>query len=410
MNTFGQRVRKGLKYRFDRFTRKLGRDHRWTLRLANEPAELGELKTLARLAGRQTAFTSPRLFDRQLEVIRPPAIETAVPDLYLLELNDVAVIGATMAVVRDGRVLHPELLHTEPIHDLKAPDIYEFSDPGRRVLTFKTYTRFGGRRRIRRGVHLLKEHSANYYHWLFECLPRLIYFIENIRGIRPDEKFTLLVDHNIQEQGLDAMRRLIRFPFEIEKVRRGEVVYCDQLLYPSAFWYSLDNSKHRVDPYRDYAVDKYAVEMIRAAFRPLMKREKPSRKIYLPRLSTQVRRIINADQVEALMRARGLEFIYPHEFSFPEQVELFSSAQLVVGATGAAFSNLVFMQPGTRAVIFSPKQMEVFNYYIFQQQADVARVELAHLLTVPARPDHFYVHDDFYLNCDDLQTLIERIR
>ena len=87
----------------------------------------------------------------------------------------------------------------------------------------------------------------------------------------------------------------------------------------------------------------------------------------------------------------------------------FSSARIVVGATGAAFTNMVFMQRGTKAIIFSPRQFEVFNYYIFQQQADVAGVELMHLLAVPAKQENFYVHDDFYVNCDDLKNLVNRI-
>lgn len=404
-----KKIRNGLRRRFDRIIRKLGKNHSLSLTLVNDHAELGVLRPLCGLSNRQTGFSSPLLYDQQLEVIRQPAIKAAVPDLHLLELHDVGVIGSTMAVVRNGKVLHPELLHTEPIHDPKAPDIYQFADAGRKSLNFNTFTRFGGRRRIKMGIHLLKEHSFNYYHWLFECLPRLMYFIENINKAGNHEKFTILVDHNILEQGLDAMRRLINFPFEIERVRRGELVSCDKLFYTSPLWYSLDNSRHRVDPHRDYAVDKYAVKVIRNSFRDLMKRNAPSRKIYLPRVASQVRKIINSKQVEDLMREHGFEFIYPHEFSFGEQIELFSSAKIVVGASGAAFSNMVFMQPGTKAVIFSPKQMEVFNYYIFQQQADVAQVELMHLLAVPAKQDNFYVHDDFYLNCDDLQTLIQSI-
>jgi capsular polysaccharide biosynthesis protein len=401
-------IQNGLGRQFGRLIRKLGKKH-LSLTLVDDHAELGGLRPLCGLLDRQTCFSSPLLFDRRLEVIRQPAIIAAVPDLHLLELNDVGIIGSTMAVMRDGKVLHPELLKTKPIHDSKAPDIYQFADAGQKSLNFDAFTRFGGPRRIKVGIHLLKEHSANYYHWLFECLPRLSYFIENINKAGSHEKFTILIDQNIPEQGLDAMRRLIHFPFEIESVRRGELVFCDKLFYTSALWYSLDNSKHRVDPYRDYAVDKYAVETIRNSFCNLAIHGPPSRKIYLPRVVGQVRKIINSKQVEDLMRANGFEFIYPHEFSFGEQIELFSSANVVVGATGAAFSNMVFMQPGTKAVIFSPKQMEVFNYYIFQQQADVAQVELMHLLTVPPRQDNFYVHDDFYVNCDDLQTLIQRI-
>ena len=404
-----QRIRKAMRRRYARCLRKLGKNHQLSLALVDDPVELGSSKSLARLANRQTAFSSPLLFDQQLEIIRQPALQTEVPDLQFLELNDVGVVGATMAVVREGKVLHPELLHTKEIHDDKAPDICRFADAGRKILTFNTYTRFGGRPRVKAGVHLLKEHSSNFYHWLFECLPRLMYFSENLNQAGQHEEFTVLIEDNILAQGLEAMRRVINFPFQIETVRRGELVLCDKLFYVSPFWFSLDNSKHRVDPYRDYAVDKLAVEKIRDAFRPLMKSAPPTRKLYLPRAASQARRIINAQAVEDLMRENGFEIIYPHHFSFAGQVELFSSAKIVIGASGAAFSNMVFMQPGTKAVIFSPKQLDVFNYYIFQQQADVAQVELMHLLAAPAKHDNFYVHDDFLVNCDDLQALIRRM-
>jgi capsular polysaccharide biosynthesis protein len=255
----------------------------------------------------------------------------------------------------------------------------------------------------------LKEHSFNFYHWLFECLPRLNFLIANLSKLGQHEKLTILVDGDILPGGMEAMQRLIKFPYEIEVVRRGELVSCDKLFYVSPFWFSLDNSRHQVDAYRDYAVDKYAVQTTRDSFRDLASRAAPTRKIYLPRIATQVRRIINAEQVEALMRDNGFEIVHAHDLTFAGQVELFSSAKVLIGASGAAFSNMVFMQPGTKAVIFSPKQLEVFNYYIFQQLADVAGVGLSHLLSVPAKKDDFFIHDNFTVNLDDLKTLVSRI-
>jgi capsular polysaccharide biosynthesis protein len=408
-SVLGRRVRNALRRRYHQTLRTLGTKHRFTVELVDAPEKLGGVRVLACQSNRRTSFTSPRLYDQKLEVIRQPALETKVPDLHFLELQDVSVVGATMAVVRDGRLLHPELLYTKPNHDDKAADICQFADAGRRAVDFNAYTRFGGRPRVKLGIHLLKEHSANYYHWFFECLPRLLYFLQHRELTGVCDRFTILIEDNILAAGLDALRRLINFPCDIETVRRGELVSCEKLFYVSPFWYSLDNSKYRVDPYNDYAVDAQAVRSVREAFRSLLSTSLPTRRIFLPRAATQVRRISNAPEVEALMQQNGFEIIHPHRCSFAEQVEIFSRARVVVGASGAAFSNMVFMQPGTKAVIFSPKQLEVFNYYIFQQQADVAGVELAHLLAVPEKQAGFYVHDDFHVNCDDLQTLVTRL-
>lgn len=404
-----RRIRRGLRRRWDGCIRKLGKDHHHELALVKSETEFGGARVLAGVRDRKTTFSSPVLYDQKLEIIRQPPLETTVPDLTLLELCEVTVVGGTMAVLRDGKLLHPELLHTKAIHDDKAADVCRFVDAPRTTVGLDAYTRFGGRPRIKVGIHLLKEHSANFYHWLFECLPRLLYFIENLGQVQQAGKFTLLIEDNLLPAAHDSLRRVISFPFEIETVRRGEMVHCDKLFYVSPFWYSLDNSKHRADPHHDYAVDKLAVQKIRDTFRPLMKTGPPTRRLFLPRAATQVRRISNTAEVEALMRKHDFEIIHPHLFSFAEQVALFSSAKVVIGASGAAFSNLVFMPPGAQAVIFSPKQLEVFNYYIFQQQADVAGVALAHLLAVPAKHDDFYVHDDFMVNCDDLQALIQSL-
>ncbi len=406
---FARKVRNGLNRRLDLVIRKTGRKKSLSLDLAEDHTEFGEFATHASITNRHTELSSPRLYDQGLEIIRQPAIKAAVPDLFLLELNDVQVIGSTNAVVHGAKVLHPELLHTESLHDSKAPDLYQFTDAKRRKLNFNTFTPLGGQRRVKVGIHLLKEHSFNFYHWLFECLPRLNYFIANLSKLGRHEKFTLLIDNDILPGGTEAMRRLIKFPYDIEVVRRGELVSCDKLFYVSPFWFSLDNSRHQVDAYRDYAVDKYAVQTTRDSFLYLVSRTAPTRKIYLPRIATQVRRIINADEVEQLMRENGFEIVHAHDLTCAGQVELFSSAKVLIGASGAAFSNMVFMQPGTKAVIFSPKQLEVFNYYIFQQLADVAGVELAHFLSVPVKKDDFYIHDNFTVNIDDLKTLMNRI-
>jgi hypothetical protein len=398
-----------LRRRFDQCLRKLGQDQHHELTLVKNESEFGGARVLASQRQRQTSFKGPVLYDQKLAVIQQPPLQTGVPDLTLLELENVTVVGGTMMVFREGKLLHPELLHTKARHDDKAADVCRFVDASRTKVALDGYTRFGGRPRVKAGIHLLKEHSANFYHWLFECLPRLLFFLQNRSAVPADTKLTVLVEENILPAAHDSLRRVINFPFEIETVRRGELVQCDKLYYVSPFWYSLDNSKHPVDPHHDYAVDRLAVEMIRNTFRPLMKSAPAARRIFLPRAATQARRISNAAEVEALMRKNGFEIIHPHLYSFAAQIELFSTAQLVVGASGAAFSNLVFMPAGAKAVIFSPKQLEVFNYYIFQQQADVAGVELAHFLAVPAKHDDFYVHDDFLVNCDDLQTLIQRL-
>ncbi len=409
MTALRKKIQAGLSRRFDKFIRGVAPRQKLSLKLVDNFKEFGGVEKICSLTDRRTRLSPPQLLDTHLVEIRQSQIEVASPDVHLLEFRDVQVVGLNLAIIRGDKAFHPELSYTEPTHDYKTPDLCQFESGERKRLAFNVHSRPLVKKRIKVGFHLLKEHSYNYYHWLAECLPRLAYFCENVKRVQPDQEIFVLIDSFLGEQYKEAIRRIINFPFRLQVVRRGELVHCDRLFYVSPFWYALDNSKHQVDPQRDFAVDKFAIEVLRCSCCPAGTNTKPSRKIYLPRVATQVRRIINAPEVEQVMRENGFEIIHAHQFTFAQQVELFASVKIIVGATGAAFSNMVFMQPGSKAVIISPKQLEVFNYYIFQQHADVAGVELMHLLAVPEKHDGFFVHDDFSVNCDDLRALLKRL-
>jgi capsular polysaccharide biosynthesis protein len=60
-------------------------------------------------------------------------------------------------------------------------------------------------------------------------------------------------------------------------------------------------------------------------------------------------------EIWAQLQNRGFESVKCEKLSVQEQAEVFSSAEVVVGAHGAALTNLVFCRPGTRVVeLFSP--------------------------------------------------------
>ena len=55
------------------------------------------------------------------------------------------------------------------------------------------------------------------------------------------------------------------------------------------------------------------------------------------------------------LQNRGYDSVDCGKLSVQEQAEIFGSAEVVVGAHGAALTNLVFCRPGTRVVeLFSP--------------------------------------------------------
>jgi capsular polysaccharide biosynthesis protein len=83
----------------------------------------------------------------------------------------------------------------------------------------------------------------------------------------------------------------------------------------------------------------------------------PRRKIYVLRGQTARRRILNEEEVCAIFQRHGFEIFDCSNLPICEQAALFAESQFIAGAHGAAFSNLVFCQPGASVLeIFATPQ------------------------------------------------------
>jgi capsular polysaccharide biosynthesis protein len=75
-----------------------------------------------------------------------------------------------------------------------------------------------------------------------------------------------------------------------------------------------------------------------------------TRRLYLSRAGTSRRRVSNEADLVAMLSSRGYEVVHPETLSVRAQIDLFSRASHIVGASGAALSNMVFAAPGAQVV------------------------------------------------------------
>ena len=78
------------------------------------------------------------------------------------------------------------------------------------------------------------------------------------------------------------------------------------------------------------------------------------------RRGTKARTVKNQKVIEKLLSRRGFEVVDPSTLTLPEQRELFSSAEIVVGASGAVMTNYLFMRPGSAVIALTSRQL--FDY------------------------------------------------
>lgn len=175
--------------------------------------------------------------------------------------------------------------------------------------------------------------AKNYYHWLFDDLPRL----KLLEGVI-DEIDYLIVPHDLKRFQLETLD-LLGFPeSRLLKIKDGMHLQCERLLVPS-FGSTWNMS--------------WTCEFLRDSFLPDDLAE-PHRLIYISRKDATYRKIVNEEEVEDYLREIGFEIAQTSELPFLEEVRICAEAKIVVGPHGAGLCNVIFCRDAKVLEIFPP--------------------------------------------------------
>lgn len=186
-----------------------------------------------------------------------------------------------------------------------------------------------------------------YYHWLFDAMPK--FFLLQRAGLFEKMDYFL-----VPNNALPFQKELLRlFGVPQNKIINALVenhIEADTLYVASYVRLG------ELQP-------KWACDFLR---RSLVKESAPTknRRIYVSRKDALVnRQIYNEDELIDVLKSYGFEIVLLAKMSVAEQAKLFNEAEIVVGAHGAGFSNLVFCQPGTKVLEFFPENYVRHSYY-----------------------------------------------
>jgi capsular polysaccharide biosynthesis protein len=185
--------------------------------------------------------------------------------------------------------------------------------------------------------------QGGYYHWLFEVLPR----IHMLRTQHPStNRLFAQATHRFQRESLELLR--IAGP-ELINSEDYEFVSAEELVVPF----------HEIGPRMQYP--KWVSDFLRAALLPAATQERsadPITRLYISRDDAQWRRVVNEPEVLEVLEPLGFRPVKLGQASILQQVRLFHDAEVVVAPHGAALSNLVFSQPGTKVIEFQQLKLD----------------------------------------------------
>jgi capsular polysaccharide biosynthesis protein len=185
------------------------------------------------------------------------------------------------------------------------------------------------------GASIISLWGENYFHWIFNCLPRLA--VLQASNIAFDY---LIVPENLRPFQSATLERLgysgdMLVPFT------GQHVVVERLVWAAP-----------LAPINEPS--RFLLEWVRSNLRSRV--EIPSRRLYVSRRGG-TRRAVNEDEIYGRLEPLGYEFILPEEYSFDEQLEVFGQARVAVGPHGSNFVNGVFSDRLSVLECFQPEHV-----------------------------------------------------
>ena len=176
----------------------------------------------------------------------------------------------------------------------------------------------------------------NYGHWLIDTLPRLHLLKESGWFDKVDWFLVPNYQHDYQKDSL-----------KLAGIDESKIINGNQYLHLQAdilLASTAPRGTHSILP-------QWCCNYLREAF--LTKAVSPTRYpalVYISRRDSAIRRVVNEEQVIALLETYGFKTYTLSSLPLIEKIKLFASAQVIVSAAGAGMANTVFCKKGAKVL------------------------------------------------------------
>ncbi len=224
----------------------------------------------------------------------------------------------------------------------------EFKEPSFNVVIKKGTPKF--KKKINGKVFSLVQGASgnNYFHWMFDILPRLI-ILEKIYPLSEIDYFYCPQIKPWQLQTLSI------FKIKEDKIINSNYyrhILADKVLAVSHPWYQKGRILNEAKNLPNWIIDE-----ISSKFEVHAKKFECNDKFFIDRRESKYNhcQIINDEDVKAYLKKKGFAVYRVGELNFFEQIYLFQNAKIIIGAHGAAFANLIFCKPNTKVLDIIPE-------------------------------------------------------
>lgn len=239
-------------------------------------------------------------------------------------------------------------------------------------------------RKIPKGIWVTDEWSANFFHWMTDCLPRIW------EGIERDASFPIILPDAYRSlEYVTQSLNLLKIKVEFFKSRENLRI---ETLILTARTATFPNFN---PPLTQKTREKFAVSTAKT----------PWKKVYVSRKHATKRKAHNELEVELMLRKKGFDIVYAEQLSIKEQAKLMGNTMLLVCLHGAALTNMLFLKENMRVLELRNIGDTRTNCYFNLASA----LDLRYYYTLNKGDHRDTIMTDFKIDLIALETVIDQI-
>ncbi len=188
--------------------------------------------------------------------------------------------------------------------------------------------------------------KTNYFHWLFEILPKLE-IVKRFESLKNFDYF--LLPSTRMKHHLETFELLNISKKKLLDSNSFKHITCDEITVVDHPFRITNNTVHDTQN-----IPTWIFNWLRKEFLKHKSKNNFPKKIFIdrPESISKYRRFDNHKEVYDIFKKFNYEFIQPEKYSVRDQINMYNSAEEIAGLHGAGFANICFCEPNTKIIEF----------------------------------------------------------
>ncbi|UFH48254.1 glycosyltransferase family 61 protein [Pseudomonas sp. KNUC1026] len=346
-----------------------------------------------------SSVQGPILIDHRVD---PTPVTLPAVELHRFSRGRIGTVSRSVELP-DGRLVIERVTTATPANaDYSVAHVIHHGDN-------LALVRDGDTQQIDKGLLVNGCSETNYYHWVVEILSQL-QFVAELPAQYDD--YPILISQYCEK--IPSIKALFE-TFDIERpivflntLIRYEV---RDLLMITAPNNMIPNFKNSVSNTADSNFARSeSVKYLREHGLSLIEADKAAsspKRVFLARKGFLRR--YNQDEVIAVLHEAGFMPVYMEDLDFREQINIIANAEMIVGPTGAAWTNILFAAPGAKALCWMAEEYGQLS--CFSNLAGIVGVDME-FITFPsgAQDSRELYYKGYQLDIASIRTWLQQHR